>query len=65
MHGRKENISVDRLKVAYLDTDILPPSPPVVIPVTSTSRTSAQANAGPVKTTRSGRKVHFPDRLNY
>ena len=65
MHGRKENISVDRLKVAYLDTDILPPSPPVVIPVTSTSRTSAQANARSVKTTRLGRKVHFPDRLNY
>ena len=42
MHGCKENVSVDRLKVAYLDTDILPPSPPVVIPVTYTSRTSAQ-----------------------
>ena len=49
INGRKDTVSVDRLKPAHLDTDTLHPTPP----------TESTAVA-PVRTTRSGRRVHFP-----
>ena len=64
IRGRKENISIDRLKVAYLDTDLLPPSPSLVTPGPSLSASNGSVPSAP-RRTRSGRQVHFPDRLEY
>ena len=57
-NGRRDTVSLDRLKPAYLDTvpeasESSPRSP-------STLPTPA---AEPTRTTRSGRHVHFPERL--
>ena len=62
IRGRKEHISIDRLKVAYLDSDLLPSSPSLVIPGSSPSKGTVPSAP---RRTRSGRKVHFPDRLEY
>ena len=64
IRGRNENISIDRLKVAYLDTDLLPPSPSLVTPGPSLSASNGSVPSAP-RRTRSGRQVHFPDRLEY
>ena len=61
VHSRKNNISIDRRKVVYLDADLLPPFQPDTI----LSRTTAPIAPEPAQTTRSGRKVHFPDGLEY
>ena len=49
INGRKDTVSVDRLKPAHLDSDISYPTP-------STESTAV----APYRTTRSGRRVHFP-----
>eukprot|EP00795_Rhopilema_esculentum_P012966 gene12966-biopygen3121 len=61
MHGKEQTISIDRLKPAYLDIDLLP-SPAVPTAPTSSSILPVPATT-PGRTTRSGRRVHFPDRL--
>eukprot|EP00795_Rhopilema_esculentum_P017777 gene17777-biopygen6616 len=67
IRGKRENISLDRLKVAYLDTDILP-SLHHEVALSSASVEQAPPNIcmqATSRTTRSGRTVHFPDRLVY
>ena len=66
LNGRNDTVSVDRLKPAFIDsstTVITPqshtPTPPAN-PVTVPSSTSQP----PIRTTRSGRHIHWPDRLN-
>ena len=59
LNGRNDKVSLDRLKPAYLESSPmtqppLPPSPPPPPPA---------ATSVPARTTRSGRHVHFPDRL--
>ena len=51
-NGRNDTVSLDRLKPAYLESEPQQvPSPPLP--------------AGTTRVTRSGRRVHFPDRLAY
>ena len=62
VNGQRQNISLDRLKPAHLDrpspASDSAPSPPTVI-------STLAPVALPVHTTRSGRHVHWPDRLTY
>ncbi len=70
VNGKSDTVSLDRLKVAYLDTDnsidplppTMPGSPPCPIsdlpPAFSDSRASPPQPSPP--TTRSGRRVHWP-----
>ena len=74
---RKENVSVDRLKVAYLDEGFTPDhaptphpprktpdkSPPPRPPPEPQPRVSQPERATDVRTTRSGRHVHWPKRF--
>ena len=53
INGQKDTVSVDRLKVAHLDID----TPHMTAPTPTTTAT-------PSRTTRSGRRVHFPQRLS-
>ena len=62
IHDRIENISIGQLKVAYLDTDLIHSSPLLVTPEPSPSNGSVPFE--PIRT-RSGRKVHCPDRREY
>ena len=60
LNGRKDKVSLDRLKPANLDTapdaDNISNTPPL------TTHSSPSAST-PTRATRSGRQVHFPDRL--
>ena len=60
--GREQTISLDRLKVAYLDSDFLPSSCPLPL-VTDT--TTEQSSPSVPYTTRSGRHVCFTDRYGH
>ena len=60
-NGRSDKVSLDRLKLAYLEAPqpaTLPPSSPSPPPSIPSAATSVSA-----RTTRSGRHVHFPNRL--
>jgi cleavage and polyadenylation specificity factor subunit 1 len=59
--GHKQTISLDRLKPAHLEPVTAPVTPIAVTP-TATSSPSATPV---VRTTRSGRRVHWPDRLTF
>uniref|UniRef100_A0A1X7VJT7 DUF7041 domain-containing protein n=1 Tax=Amphimedon queenslandica TaxID=400682 RepID=A0A1X7VJT7_AMPQE len=68
---RRDTVSIDRLKPAHLDfypttatTTQVPPSPVTTSSTTSPTTDGEQTQLPPVSTTRSGRRVHFPDRLN-
>ena len=49
IYGRKEMVSIHRLKPAHLDNDMPNPAPTIECTVIA-----------PYATTRSGRRVHFP-----
>ena len=59
LNGRTDKVSLDRLKPAHVDSL---PQPQPATPPPAPSLTSA--NTTPARTTRSGRRVHFPDRLS-
>ena len=69
--GRQDTVAISRLKPAYLDTaalDSAPPTqpsttPPPSQPFTSTPSSSDDLSPVPVRTTRSGRRVHWPSHL--
>ena len=69
LNGRQDTVSLDRLKPAHLDTPAPPPSappsatPPIPSFSTPLSTTPSGSTSPPHRTTRSGRRVHFPDRL--
>ena len=68
IHGKEQTVSIDRLKPAYLDTDILPPPAVKTAPAPSSAPPApitTPSTSSPSRTTRSGRRVHFPDRLEY
>ena len=58
INGKRSTISLDRLKPACLDPHITPP--PSITPTTALPTPLQKAQ--PPRTTRSGRRVHFPDR---
>ena len=72
--GRKETISLDRLKPAHLDSlvdsntspavTVSPPPPRVPLRSQSVAPPNTCASEPPTRVTRSGRHVRFPDRLN-
>ena len=71
-HGHRESVSLDRLKPVILDEHLSIPSPnsdddiPSTAPAPSTSipvASPSNAPSDPPKTTRSGRRVHWPKRL--
>ena len=68
LNGRKDTVSIDRLKPAHLDTtDTAAPTQPVSQTVPpSTPTPTANQNSPPTRTTvtRSGRRVHFPNYLS-
>ena len=57
--GKSASISIDRLKVAYLDDDLLRPSPDTFRP----NHSPRNEPPTPARTTKSGRHVLFPDRF--
>ena len=62
---RTDNISIDRLKCAHLDTDII--ATPTIMPRdnhSTTSTTTTTETLPIVRKTRSGRHVHFPERYS-
>jgi len=73
MNNRKETISIDRVKAAWMEDEQLnkhssttstsTPQLSTTPSATTPSATTPLANTLPTTTTRSGRRVHFPDRL--
>ena len=72
MRGRPDTVSMDRLKPAFLEAgpttyQQLSATPPPNKPSNSADSPTPPVNvpeAPPVRTTRYGRRVHWPDRLN-
>ena len=69
INGRRDTVSIDRLKPAHLDiaTDHLSPTNNLNNPTTGTTTDQPQAVTTPTTTptrTRSGRRVHFPNYLS-
>ena len=73
LNGRRDSVSIDRLKPAYLDcppTSSPPTPPPQTPPLPKSPQTSPTPqhsrtldSPAPIRTTRSGRRVHWPSRL--
>ena len=62
VNGREQNISIDRLKPAHLDTDITP-TVTAKIPSKQDTPQVTPIPPSPSRKTRSGRSVRFPERL--
>jgi len=58
LNGHQKTISIDRLKPAFLESHLLPAH----ASVTSASSSAPKQYEQSTRTTRSGRRVHFPDR---
>ena len=73
LNTRQDTVSIDRLKSAYIDTTKETPNPtPVPVPgpssqvqreLTNTNEQSSSSDVRPIRTTRSGRHVHWPKRF--
>ena len=68
LNGRKDTVSLDCLKPAYVDSAIEPSynPPPVNVSTPPASSQPPPPSSRPplqTRTTRSGRRVHWPDRL--
>ena len=75
VNGKEDTVSVDRLKVAYFESDTRttveqPPASPITstttepTPITEPAPTSTPtASSPPVRKTRSGRHVHWPKKF--
>ena len=68
INGRQDIVSLDRLKPAHLDsqapqTPSSPENPLPVIALSPTAPTTEPVVTKPVRVTRSGRRVHWPQRL--
>lgn len=65
-NGRQQTVSLDRLKPAFIEHPLATPTP--ILPANAAQHDSATASSpqqSTVRTTRSGRRVHWPDRLTY
>ena len=58
INGHRKTITIDRLKPAFLESHLLP----ATSLITSASSSAPQQYEQSTRTTRSGRRVHFPDR---
>eukprot|EP00794_Sanderia_malayensis_P019753 gene19753-biopygen16402 len=71
IHGKPKTISLDRLKPAHLDADLTSHTtnlPQISSPFSSPEPTPQDPPIlpdAPAKSTRSGRRVHFPDRYGF
>lgn len=62
--GRRDTVSIDRLKPAHLDTPAPHPTPQDTSQPVPTQSTSRDLIPPPTRTTRSGRHVRWPANLN-
>ena len=63
INGKTTTITLDRLKPAYLDSDTISTIPPVSQDsLTDSFSSNTDAPEHSPRTTRSGQRVHFPDR---
>ncbi len=61
--GRKDTVSIDRLKPAYLDESVTVDFPTVVAPSSAAPAGATSSIPQPPATMRSGRRVHWPAHL--
>ena len=61
--GRKDTVSVDRLKPAHLDIDTISDRTPTSPTPQNSANHTNTATSQPTKVTRSGRRVHWPKHL--
>ncbi|GBO33893.1 Transposon Ty3-I Gag-Pol polyprotein [Araneus ventricosus] len=63
INGRKTTVSLDRVKPAHLLPETVLSPPPVIKNLKSTDVHTSKNDEPPTYVTRSGRRVHFPNKL--